>query len=368
MSRSTSHVSVLPLWGSVVVTAALAAGFITAAVAGFGFIAIISGIVAACTAYSSYGYQLSTAIPRSLYFALFFTATSLLIVMTTGIPWLAAVAMAAMAFVGSVLTTAGALGLNAALMSSTAYLLMSGFSLILIKDQAFPFWLVILAALVGALVGVAMSTLSSFVLSLLKRPHTQQVPRIVSLSSMFSSMASAIRDSRRAHRDGIRRAVALGIAMLIFQSVPTHDGFLLLMTTAIVLPVYGRVTLLTVGSRLLTSFMAIGIALILPFVLPRASVTVIAILIIAYAIASALRSTTHSLAAAGMAFLLLIGAPGAELGIYAGWRLIDVAAGFVIAWVCGYVFWPKQPLMITPIPSDLHEDCEAIQLTLRMSK
>lgn len=364
MSRTSTHVPVLPLSGAAVVTAGLAVGFVAAALIGLGLTAIISGVLAACIAYSSYGHLPRTAFLRALLFALFYTAIALTVVLTTGIPWLAAIAMGAVAFLGSVLTAAGALGLNAALLSSTAYLLLTGFSLVFIKDQAQPILTMVLSVALGAMLGIVMSSVSSFISWLVARHHARHTMHTVSLSSLLDKISTVIREFRRAPRDGVRRAVALGIAMFIFQTVPTHDGFLLLLTTAIVLPVYGRVTLLTVGGRLVASFMAIGIALILPFVIPRSAVSVIAILIIAFALASALRSTTYSLAASGMAFLLLIGAPGADFGIYAGWRLIDVAAGFLIAWICGYVLWPNQPLMITPIPSDLHQECESVQLTL----
>jgi hypothetical protein len=320
--------------------------------------------MSACVVYAAYGHEPKIAVIRSLYFATFFFVLGTLVVLTTGIPWLAAVAMALVAFVDSLLTTTSVLGLAAALLSSTAYLLFAGFALLFMKDQGVNIPLMLYSLAIGLIAGIGATALLSFVLS--KLPQRRPVPTVqhISLSSIWGTTRESIREFRRAPRDGVRRALALGIAMFIFESVPAHDGYLLLITAAIVLPVYGRVALMTVGSRLLGSFMAIGIALILPFILPRALVSVIAILVVAYAITSALRSTTNSLAAACIAFLLLIGAPGAEIGIYAGWRLIDAAGGFVIAWLCGYVLWPKRPLMITPIPPDLHHECESVRPVL----
>lgn len=364
MNHSSPHVSVLPLGGFLVVITSLAAGFVAGTFAGLGFTALISGIISACVAYAAYGHDTKIAVIRSLYFGSFFLALGSLVVLTTGIPWLAAVAMALVAFVGSVLTTSSVLGLTAALLSTTGYLLLTGFALLFMKDQGVNIPLMLYSLGIGLITGVAATALLSFVLSRLPQRRAASAAQVISLASMWVSAQDSIREFRRAPRDGVRRAVALGIAMFIFQSIPAHDGYLLLITAAIVLPVYGRVALMTVGSRLLGSFMAIGIALISPFVLPRPIVSVIAILVVAYAITSALRSSTNSLAAACIAFLLLIGAPGAEIGIYAGWRLIDAAGGFVIAWLCGYVLWPKQPLMITPIPADLHHECESIRPVL----
>ena len=364
MNQSSPHVSILPLGGFLVVIATLAAGFVAGTVAGLGFTALIAGIISACVAYAAYGPDTKVAIIRSLYFGSFFLVLGSLVVLTTGIPWLAAVAMALVAFVGSLLTTSSVLGLTAALLSSTGYLLVAGFALLFMKDQGVNIPLMLYSLAIGLISGVAVTALLSFVLSRLPQRRLASPVQLISLTSMWASTRETIREFRRATRDGVRRALALGIAMFIFQSVPAHDGYLLLITAAIVLPVYGRVALMTVGSRLLGSFMAIGIALILPFVLPRPIVSVIAILVVAYAITTALRSTTNSLAAACIAYLLLIGAPGTEIGMYAGWRLIDAAGGFVIAWLCGYLLWPKQPLMITPIPADLHHECESVRPVL----
>lgn len=364
MNQSSPHTSVLPVGGFLVVTTALAAGFLAGTVAQLGFTSLIAGIISACVAYAAYGHEPKIAVIRSLYFGSFFFVLGTVVVLTTGIPWLAAVAMALVAFVGSLLTTSSVLGLAAALLSSTGYLLFAGFALLFMKDQGVNIPLMLYSLGIGLITGIGVTALLSFVLSKLPQRRPAATVQQISLASMWVSTKESIREFKRAARDGVRRALALGIVMFIFQSVTAHDGYLLLITAAIVLPVYGRVALMTVGSRLLGSFMAIGIALILPFVLPRPLVSVIALLVIAYAITSALRSTTNSLAAACIAFLLLIGAPGAEIGIYAGWRLIDAAGGFVIAWLCGYVLWPKQPLMITPIPPDLHHECQACRPVL----
>lgn len=346
------------------VITALAAGFISGTSAGIGFTAIISGIIAACVAYASYGHHSPTALSRSILFGTFFLLVGSLSVLSTGIPWLAALSMAMMAFVTSLLTTNIPLGLSSALLGTTAYVLLVGFSLLFMKDQGVNIPLMMLSVIIGVIVGVLVTMIISMVLARMPRRRIPAATHTITLSSVWHTALASTKEFRRAPRDGVRRAIALGIAMFIFQSVPAHDGYLLLVTTAIVLPVYGRVALMTVGARLLGSFMAIGIALILPFVLPRPFVSVIAIAVIAYAITTSLRSTTNSLAASCIGFLLLIGAPGAEIGIYAGWRLIDAAGGFLIAWLCGYVLWPRQPLAITPIPTDLHHECEAVQPVL----
>lgn len=367
MNQSSTHVPVLPLGGFVIVVVSLAAGFIGGTVGGLAFTALISGVVAASVAYASYGHTVRSAFVRSLYFGVFFLLVGTAIVLSTGIPWLAAIALALFAFIGSVLTTTAPLGLTAALLSSTTYLILAGFSLLFMRDQGVNIPLMLLAIVIGVVAGILISTIFSLGLSRLGSPTEGLPTHRIALSTIWNTATVAVAEFRRAPRDGARRALALGVAMYIFQSVPAHDGFLLLITVAIVLPVYGRVPLMTVGSRLLWSFMAIGIALILPFVLPQPIVSIVALLVLAYALATALRSTTNSVAAACIGFLLLIGAPGAEIGIYAGWRLIDVAGGFLIAWLAGYVLWPKQPLLITPIPRDLHVECERVQPTLRAS-
>lgn len=365
MNSHTTHVPALYARELIIVLFSFGTGFLAGSVGGLGLTALVSGLISAAVSYAAYGAHLQAAAARYVLFGAFFALLAILAVMTTNIPLLASLAMAIVAFSSSVIAASVPLGLVAGLMSTSLYLLTAAFSLVFMRDQGVNIPHMLFAVLLGLLSSALVLFVISIGLSLFPTRGRERRLIVVSLHSISTVIVSVTKEFRRAARDGTRRAIALGVAMYVFQSIPAYDGVVLIVTVAIVLPVYGRISLWTVGSRLLWSLMAIAIALILPSVFPQALILVVAGLVLCYSLATTLRSATNSLAAACIAFLLFIGAPGADIGIYAGWRLLDVAAGFVIGWLCGYVLWPKQPLMVTPIPGDLHIECARVQPTLR---
>lgn len=352
MQTESPHSPIFTARGIAASLGGLVVGFVVGSVLGFGLISVFTSLIVSATGYASVGTHVSSTLRRALFFGLVFFTLSVVTTYSAGMSWLAGIFIAFIAFFTSVCTTAGALPATFALLISPIYLSFAGLSLVMIRDQNTQPLMILIASSVGALVAIVYSGISSAVLSRIAsdRRDIETVP----IRSMWRAIRQSVTDFGRAPKDGIRRGVALGIGMVIFQLSPSHDVFLMLITIGIVLPVYGRVPLIIVGSRLLGAFIAVGIALLLPFVAPPTVVSIVAFVALAYAIATALHSTTHTLAAVCVSYLLFIGAPGAEIGIYAGWRLIDAAGGFLIAFSCGYLLWRKQPLLVTPIPVDLH--------------
>ena len=352
MQTDSTHSPIFTARGISASLGGLIVGFLIGSVLGLGLISVFTALIVSATGYAAVGTHVASTLRRALFYGLVFFTLAAVTSYSAGVAWLAGCLIAIIAFFTSVLTTAGALPATLALLISPVYLSFAGFSLVMIRDQNTPPLMILIASTIGVLVALVFSGVASAVLSrFASDPH---VTSLVSIRSMWSAVRQSITDFGRAPKDGIRRGVALGIGMVVFQMTPAHDGFLLLMTIGIVLPVYGRVPLIIVGSRLLGAFIAVGIALLLPFVAPPTVIAIVAFVALAYAIATALHSTTHTLAAVCLSYLLFIGAPGGEIGIYAGWRLIDAAGGFLIALTCGYALWRRQPLLVTPIPENLH--------------
>lgn len=352
MQTDSPHTPIFTFRGISASLGGLIVGFLVGSVLGFGLVGIFPALIVSATGYAAVGTHVASTLRRALFYGLVFFTLATVTSYSAGMSWLAGILIAIIAFFTSVCTTAGALPATLALLISPVYLSFAGFSLVMIRDQNTQPLMILIASGVGVLVALVFSGIASAVLSRIT-PDGRDT-ETVSIQWMWKAVRQSIADFGRAPKDGIRRSVALGIGMVIFQLSPAHDVFLLLMTIGIVLPVYGRVPLIIVGSRLLGAFIAVGIALLLPFVAPPTVIAIVAFVALAYAIATALHSTTHTLAAVCLAYLLFIGAPGAEIGIYAGWRLIDAAGGFLIALICGYAIWRKQPLLVTPIPVNLH--------------
>jgi hypothetical protein len=278
---------------------------------------------------------------------------------TSGVPLAAALAFALVAFLTSVASSATPVGLLMALLGSTYYLFSTGFALVLTVEQHDTFPQIVVAALIGFVWGMLFVVARGLI-----RARTERVTSVREENSahVLDVMRVAISEFRRGPKDGVRRAIALGIAAYWFELVPAHDSFLVLLTVAVLLPVEGRVTILMGAYRLFGAYLSVGVALSLTFVLPPLAIYAIAIGAIVYAMSVSARSTTHADAAIAIGLLLFIGAPGSDIGIYAGWRLIEVAAGFGVALLAGYVLWPKQPLTVVPIPADLVQQSSELRI------
>jgi hypothetical protein len=350
MSETLHHSPVFDWKVALWVLPAVALGLWCGDATGLGLASIFSGTVAGLVALvgSRGDLRASTSLAAS--------AGVLLLVLTmlsgavANIPLAAAIAFAGVAFLTSVASSAPPVGLLFALLGSTFYLFATGFSLVLIKDQRVSLLTLATAALVGVVWGLIVVVMRGL--------YTNRTSRIVARAKparaeLWLTMGTALREFRRGPKDGVRRALAFAVATYWFELVPNHDSFLILLTIAVLLPVEGRVSVLTGSYRLFGAYLTVGVALSLTFVLPAVVIYGIAIGALIYAVAVAARSTTHSDAAIAVAFLLFIGAPGADIGIYAGWRLIEAAGGFVVALLAGYVLWPRQALTIVPIPDDL---------------
>lgn len=325
-------------------------GLVLGQALGLGSGALYVGFVAGIVTLTGSSGSLRNAMPLAGSIGAILFLLTVLASVTANNPFAAALAMSVVAFLTSLLSSSAPVGLLLSLLGTLYYLFATIFGLALIKDQHVSVLALASASLIGVMWGLLFVAARAFL-------HDRRiVGQLVSSSpqaGIFKVLSVALKEFRRGPRDGIRRAIALGAATYWFEVVPSHDAVLILLTVAIVLPVDGRAPLLTVAYRLFGAFLAIGVALSTTYLIPPVGVYAIAIGACVYAITVAARSTTQTASALGIAFLLFIGAPGADIGIYAGWRLVEVAAGFAIAFAAGYALWPKQPLTVVPVAEDL---------------
>ena len=340
---------------------AVALGLWFGQVSGLGMAAIFSGVVSGLVALTGSRGSLRQSVQLAGMTGVILILLTAVSSSVAGIPLLAGSVFALIAFASSVASSAAPIGLLLSLVVSSFYLFATPFSLVLVSDQNTSSLLIVASALIGFVWGMLI-VVGRGLFTLTTSPVVDRVRPADSRT--LETMRKALVEFRRGPKDGVRRAIALGIAAYWFTLVPNHDSFIVLLTVSILLPVEGRVTILTGSYRLFGAYLSVGVALSLTYVLSETFVYVIAVGAIVYAIAVAARSTTHADAAIAISFLLFIGAPGADFGIYAGWRLVEAAAGFALALVAGYILWPRQPLTIVPVPEDLVAQSSRLKLLL----
>jgi hypothetical protein len=317
---------------------------------GLGMAAIYTGAVSGLvTLVGSHGnFRQSTPLATST--GCLLVLLTAIAVLVTPLPTLAAATFALIAFASSVASSATPVGLLLALVSSTFYLFATAFAIVLFRDNEMSMWIIIIAALIGVVCGMVIVALRAVI-------EHRSAPSVArsrnNPSRSFETMRKSLFEFRRGPRDGVRRAIALGLAAYWFELVPQHDSVIILLTVSVLLPVEGRVTVLMGSYRLFGAYLSVGLALSLTLFLPMIAIYVLAIGALVFAVTVTARSTTQAITAISISYLLFLGAPGRDFGIYAGGRLVEAAAGFALAVLAGYVLWPRQPLTVVPIPDDL---------------
>jgi uncharacterized membrane protein YccC len=160
-------------------------------------------------------------------------------------------------------------------------------------------------------------------------------------------------------KDGVRRAVALGIAMYAFQSVGTHNSFWVMLTVFVILAPNGRTTLQKAAIRVVGTLVGVSAVVALSAVLPKDAALPLAVLALAISLAASSRSTTVSAAFGAAAAATLTAFPTGDFVGYAGARLVDTLIGAALALAAGYLLWPRSRHLAAQVPDDLTADASS---------
>lgn len=329
----------------------MAAGFLMAHLLGFGDAAVQSAIVCSLTFSAGGSGRLRTALPVALVLGLIVVVYSTIGALTTGYPWAAALAMAFVAFTTTVMTAAKPVGLLIGMVASYAYFLVTGVGVLEGRAIGGGLDQIAVLGLIGLLTGLVLVTVRALVEQLI---GTAPPPKSKRTSpSLLAPMLTSVRTFDAVAKDGVRRAIALGLAMLIFQLVANHNAFWVFMTVFIILQPNGRST---VGSALLrvggTLVGVIGLTIV-SSVLPEAAAMPLALLAVVLSLALSSRSSWLSVALGAAAASVLVGLPHDDILGYAASRLIDTLIGAAIALAAGYLLWPRTGSDDTAVPADL---------------
>ena len=156
-------------------------------------------------------------------------------------------------------------------------------------------------------------------------------------------------------KDGVRRALALGLAMLAFQHYASHNAFWVMLTVFVILGPKGRPTLALAARRVLGTLVGVVAVVAIAQLLPTTAAAVLALLALAVSLAASSRSSTVSAACGAAAAAILTAIPSGDFTGYAGARLVDTVIGSALALGSGYLLWPRSGGS-TRVPADLTAD------------
>jgi hypothetical protein len=329
----------------------MAAGFGVGLALGFGAASTQAAIVASLTLSAGGSGRLRTALPVAAILGLIVVIYSTVGALTTGYPWAAALAMAAVAFSTSVMTAAKPVGLLIGMVASQAYFLVTGVGVLAHEAIGSDLGQVGLLGLVGLLTGLALVV----VRALIEQAIGLAPPAVKSdeRPQLLAPMVESVRSFDHTAKDGVRRAIALGLAMLIFQLQADHNAFWVMLTVFVILQPNGRSTVTSAIIRVVGTLAGVLVVLAATLVLPKELDLPLGLLGIAASLALSTRSSWLSAAFGAAAAAVFVGLPNDDIAAYAGSRLIDTLIGAVIALSAGYLLWPRTKPGGDDVPSDL---------------
>jgi hypothetical protein len=333
----------------------MAAGFGAAWLLGQGEAAIQAGIVAGFTAAAGSRGRLGTSVPVAGLVGVLVVLSSSLGAATTGYPWAAALAMAAVAFLTSVMTASAPVGLLIGMVVSYSYFLTTAVGVLAREAVGHDLTGIGLLGAIGLAAGLVVVTLRAAVeqaMGTARPPDPAQGPA-PARPSLVAPVITALRTFDTHARDGVRRAIALGVAMLLFQLQASHGAFWVVLTVFVILQPNGRSTVSSALLRVAGTVVGVtALVLVAPW-LPRPVLVVVAVLCVAGSIAASTKSTPLSAALGAAAASALAGIPTDRVAAYAGARLLDTLIGAALALAAGYLLWPRQRAVPPSVPDDL---------------
>ncbi len=329
----------------------MASGYLVAQAVGRHEDAIQAAIVAGLTFAAGSKGRLGTAVPVAAAIGVIVVVFSSVGALTTGSPWWSALAMALVAFVTTVMTAAKPVGLLIGLVASYAYFLVTGLGVLATEAIGRDLGQIGILGVIGFLTGIVLVAVRALVEQLL---GTAPAPSATAARpSLLAPMITSVRTFDDTAKDGVRRAIALSIAMFAFQTAGDHGAFWVMLTVFVILQPNGRSTVRSAMIRVTGTFVGVMAVVIVAPYLPDAVALLIAVLCLAFSLAASTRSSTVSAAFGAAAASMLAGLPHENIVGYAAARLLDTVIGALLALAAGYLLWPRSRPRSDVVPDDL---------------
>jgi uncharacterized membrane protein YccC len=194
---------------------------------------------------------------------------------------------------------------------------------------------VLVGTAVGAVLAVAVGTARRRRAGLDRVRAPDDAPR------PWAQVWTSLRTVDEFTRDGIRRALALGAGMLLFQLQPDRNAMWIFVGAYVVLMPTGRDPLVTALVRVVGTLVGVVAIGLLALVLPGGVLGGLSIGCLLGALLYSQRNPTLSAALSAAAVTLMVGAPSGSIPTWGGLRLLDTAVGCALAIAAGYLLWPR---------------------------
>lgn len=335
-----------PLWGlvryllcGVVLGLALASGL--PHFRGTLLAALAGGIVAASASGGPSG------IARRLAFLAAACTVGLTIVAyaTGGHPVWAALAMAAVALGTSLVAAAGPLGGALGFLLSLAYMLVATLSRVSSLHETVSVGWAAAHIAVGCLAGLIVAVVGTAVRARGEPDEVKAARAPLPVAPMWASLRAFDEHAR----DGVRRAIPLGILMYFFQVDGGRDAFWTFFAAYLVLLTPGKAAKSVAVSRVGSTLFGVVLLAFASLVVPDRVLFSFGAVILFAGIGLAPPYPVVGGGFTSIGSILMAGAPSGDVTGWAGHRLVDTLVGCGIALVAMYLLWPRDREVEEPV-------------------
>jgi MFS family permease len=252
-------------------------------------------------------------------------------------PVLAGLAMAAVAILTSVAGAAGPLGGVLGFLLSLAYLLVAGisrtanlFDAVSVRWAAAHIAVGCVAGLIVAFVGTARR----------RRSEPDQV-RAARAPMPIAPVLASLRHFDEHARDGVRRAIPLGILMYFLQRHGGRDAFWTFFAAYLVLLTPGKTPRSLAGVKVASTVFGVLLLAVASVILPNEILFSFGVVIL---FAGVGLGPPYPIVGGGLTAIgsiLMAGAPTGAIGTWSTHRLLDTVVGCAIALLANYLLWPR---------------------------
>lgn len=197
------------------------------------------------------------------------------------------------------------------------------------------------AMVAGALLGAGAGLLVAAGAAVRARSPGSPAPDSVPLAAPWRSMWRSVRTLDEHARDGLRRALPLGVFVGAYELTGSHDVLWAFLAALVVLLPTAKSPVRLAASRVVGTIVGVAVLLPLSDLLPTAALVVGAVPLVLVGSAYKARYPVQGDAAIAMGAIIMIGAPAGAIADFAARRLLDTVVGAAIALASMYLLWPR---------------------------
>ncbi|OJU40632.1 MAG: hypothetical protein BGN97_01250 [Microbacterium sp. 69-10] len=256
-------------------------------------------------------------------------------ILVAPLPLLAALVIALIVIASSLAAGASPLGAGLGLIATFAFAFSTSVRVLggdPTGEVAQQLLVVVVGCAIGAVAGVVVGLVRArgrFV-----RPPKPEV-------SLGQGVMRSIRERDEHLHDGIRRALPIALAMLMFAALGGRDAYWAFLAALTILMPTGKPPMRVMLTRVVGTVVGVIVVSILSLFLPPLVLAVIAVCALLVGLAGQERYPVVGAALGAFGAIMLIGLPSGAVATWAVHRMLDTLIGSALALVAWRVLWPR---------------------------